>query len=200
MNRRTYLGSLAALTGASSAMLGTGAFSTASVSRGVSIAVSSDDEALLGLKPATPDGPVQIENGALTIDTTTGTADGLNPDSVFTFGSWNKTGSGMEVTHPAFQIINQSTVEQDIEFSYEWDSVAVGNSELRWYFTWKLGGTVYTDEIVVSESEDQGTAFLTGIPAGVAIDIAFRVGSESIKDDLSGTITLRSTDPNAGSN
>jgi len=199
MNRRTYLGSLAALTGASSTILGTGAFSTASVSRGVSITVSSDDEALLGLKPATPSGPVQIENGALTVDTSAGTADGLNPNSVFTFGAWNETGSGVEVTDPAFQIINQSTVEQDIEFTYEWDSAGVGNSELRWYFTWELSGTVYTDEIIVSKSKNQGSVSLIGIPVGVAIDVAFRVDCENPGDDLSGTIVLRSNDPDAGS-
>ena len=193
MNRRTFLGSLTVLTGASASVFGTGAFSTASVSREVTIAVSPDDEALLALQPTRSGGTVRSEDGVLSINTGAGDADGVNPSSLYTFGSWDQTG---EVTDPILQIRNQSRVRQKVEFTYEWDPVATGESELVWYFTWESDGITHTDQIVVSDTNDEATIVASDIPVGQAIGVAFGIDAADPGDELSGDIKLKSSDPN----
>lgn len=173
--------------------MGTGAFSTASVSRKVNIAVSPDDEALLALQPTSPDGTVQIEDGVLTIDTGAGDADGINPYSQYTFGSWNQAGT---VTQPVLQIRNQSRVRQDIEVTYDWDVTTVGESVLTWYFSWKSGTNTQQDTIVVSDSAAEDSVGMSNISVGGAVNVAFQVDAANPGDVLSGEIELESSDSN----
>lgn len=196
MNRRAFLGTLAALAGANAVALGTGAFSTASVDRGVSVSVVSDDEALLALKPTSSNGTIRIEDGVLIINTDTQKANGTNPNSVYTFGSWDETGNGVEVIMPAFRIVNQSRARQNVEFTYEWDPTGMGTSELTWYFTWEVDGTIYTDEILVTDSQSQATVAASNIPVGEGLNVAIRIESGNPEDEIAGTIDLKSTDSN----
>lgn len=88
------------------------AFTSASVSRDVNVAVSADDSAIVGLNPGSLDAASLDSDGALQIDTANGSND-LNVDSTFTYGD----GSNPSTTH-LFSLTNNDSAEHDFTFNY----------------------------------------------------------------------------------
>jgi len=190
MKRRTYLLGLTAAAGGSASVMGTGAFSSVKVERQVSINVAPDDEALLALRAPYSGDIIQIEDGKLTIDATKqGDDEGIEAGSTHKFGKWNPSG---KVVTPAIQVVNQGTQAQNIEFKYSWDSDEIGESSMRWFFSWRPSGQNRKD-FLVDNSRKEASITVPNLTPGNAVDIAFRIDANEAGDDLSGVISLEST-------
>ena len=105
MNRRKFIATLGAATAGTSAAAGTGAFTTVSANRSVSVQVASDSNAFLGLVPGNT-GLVTESGGTLQInlDGTGTAAEGVNFNAVTQIGSHENP----EDDH-AFKIVNRGT-------------------------------------------------------------------------------------------
>lgn len=121
MQRREYL--LAAGGIVASTSIGAVAFTSASAERDVAIEISSDDNAIIGLSPGTTNA-VTLEDDVLEIDTSTETADGLNPDGTFMYGDADDP-----TTVYAFSITNNDPDERTFTLALN-DFTLGGTSEL----------------------------------------------------------------------
>ena len=102
MNRRSFVAALSAVVGGSSALVGTGAFSSVSAERSVSMELANDNTAFLRMKPLPNSNGRSISNGenvALSIPGAAPFSDGSNAegvglDSVYEFENlvrvWNQ--------------------------------------------------------------------------------------------------------------
>jgi hypothetical protein len=89
MNRRKYIPTLCSLAAGSAAMMGIGAFTSASAERSVSVQVAGDESAFLAMRPCdgSPSGAyVDSENGSMQLDltsdnTTSAGGEGVNADA-----------------------------------------------------------------------------------------------------------------------
>lgn len=190
MKRRTYLLGLAGITGGSTLASGTGAFSSVRLERQVSIEVVPDDQALLSLKVPYSGDAIQIEDGELTVDAANeGGDEGVEAGSTRDFGDWNPSG---KVKTAAIQVVNQGSQAQTVEFTYNWDSDEIGDSSMKWYFTWQSTGQ-NKKHFVVDDTQEEASITAQHLPSGEVIDIAFRVDAAEAGDKLSGEISLEST-------
>lgn len=99
--------------------VGSVAFTTASVSRSVQVAVSADDSAIVGLSPGTTNAASLDSDGALQINTSNGSND-LNVDSTFTYGD-----SGAPTTTYLFSVTNNDASQRSFTLDYSGGSGAV---------------------------------------------------------------------------
>ncbi|AKH96611.1 LamG domain-containing protein [Halanaeroarchaeum sulfurireducens] len=113
MNRRKYLATLGTLAGGSAGVMGTGAFTSVSAERAVTVNVAADANAFLGLRPC--DGPngnyvTGASDGAMAIDLSKSngnlTGEGVNPEALSVFDN-------------VFQIANQGTQDVCIDFEVD---------------------------------------------------------------------------------
>ena len=126
MNRRSYLAAIAAAS--TTAVVGTGAFSSVTADRSVAVNVADDANAFLGLKDETDGSFVrQNSSGQLVIDFAAGPAIGVNANArvqIGTFGIFSgpdvlKSEPGGAYNDPAFNILNQGTQTQQVTMSYD---------------------------------------------------------------------------------
>jgi hypothetical protein len=89
MKRRQVLAALGAVSGSSALLTGTGAFTSVSADRAVSVSVADDSDAFLALAPSSgPNGTFATETGgtlALDFSDTDAGGEGLGTDSVYEF-------------------------------------------------------------------------------------------------------------------
>lgn len=190
MKRRTYLLGLAAGTGSAASVLGTGAFTSAKLSRQVSIEVVPDDQALIALKVPYSGDAIRINDGRFTIDAAKGGDDeGIKAGSTRDFGDWNPSG---KVKTPALRVANQGSKPQNIEFKYTWDSDYIGDSSMEWFFSWRPTGK-NKEHFVVDDTREEASITAQNMTPGNPIDIAFRIDAAEAGDKLSGEISLEST-------
>ena len=157
MNRRRLLAVFGATAGASG-ILGTGAFTSVSAGRSVSVDVADDANALLALRDKT-DGEIVRQNGSgqLVIDFGAGSATGINANArvqIGTFGNFSgpdalKTESRGAYNDPAFNIVNQSTQTQQVTMSYDG---AANNCLLAMQMT-PDGGREDRDTLLVADDD-----------------------------------------------
>jgi hypothetical protein len=156
----------------------------------VSIKVVPDDEALLSLRVPYSGDTIQIDDGRLTIDAAKENEDeGVKAGSVREFGDWNPSG---KVKTAAIQVVNQGSQPQTVDFTYNWDSDEIGDSSMKWYFTWQSTGQT-KKHFVVDDTQEEANITAQHLPSGEVIDIAFRVDAAEAGDKLSGEISLEST-------
>jgi hypothetical protein len=190
MKRRTYLLGLAGVSGGSTFVLGTGAFSRVRLEREVSIEVVPDDQALLSLKVPYSGDAIKIEDGELTVDTANeGSDEGVEAGSTRDFGDWNPSG---KVKTAAIQVVNQGSQPQTVEFTYSWNSAEIGDSSMKWFFSWQPTRR-NKKHFVVDDTREKASITAENIAPGKAIDIAFRVNAAKAGDKLSGEMSLEST-------
>lgn len=127
MQRRQFLTSAALL---STGSIGAAAYSTATVSRNVTVALDTDDTAVIGLVPSNQFDAVSLNKGRLTIDTQTGSSTGLNTNASFVYGD-----STSPSTTFAFKLTNNDSVSRDFTFELTGFAGAFGgNSSLTFTF------------------------------------------------------------------
>lgn len=106
MKRRNFIAGLGATAAAGTAVIGSGAFFSAEADRGVSVSVTTEDEAFLAMEPDSPYA-TQVDNNEIRLefgDNGEG-GTGVAPDSVYRF------------PQRVFEITNQGT--QDVGFTIE---------------------------------------------------------------------------------
>jgi hypothetical protein len=190
MKRRTCLLGLAGVSGGSTFVLGTSAFTNVRLEREVSIEVVPDEQALLSLKVPYSGDAIQIEDGELTVDAANeGGDEGVEAGSTRDFGDWNPSG---KVKTAAIQVVNQGSQPQTVDFTYNWDSDEIGDSSMEWFFSWQPTGR-NKKHFVVDGTREKASITAQNLSPGKAINIAFRVNAAEAGDKLSGEISLEST-------
>lgn len=125
MRRRSFVTGAAAFLGAGT--VGSVAFSTATVERDVSIGVTNDTSAALGLTPGVTDIATEDSQGELTIDTSTASYADLNPNSSFSFG----TASSIK-SNNVFSVTDNTGTGPSIQVSYT-DSASATDVSFDFY-------------------------------------------------------------------
>lgn len=121
MQRRKFLIGLGSLTAGAAVATGTGAFTTArQADRPVTVGVQTDPNAQIALIPGDyPD--IQLSNGELELDLTGGDGEGVNIDSVYTWGDPSYSyGDSAAADNYAFAIQNNDEQAYNtLTMSYE---------------------------------------------------------------------------------
>lgn len=143
MERRNFvigLGSLATATA-----VGSVAVTSATVERDVNVAVSSDDQALIGLIPGNTSATELVDGDRLEIDVSTSESAGLNPDALFEYGD-----PSAAETDNLFSLVNNDDEAQ--EFTVEFTPTESGNDGAVTFTLFDGTGTEVGD---VTETQDQ---------------------------------------------
>ena len=208
MNRRTFLATLGTATAGTSAAVGTGAFTSVSANRSVSVRTADDSNALLGLVPGDT-GLVEESDGTLQVNLDgTGTpASGVNFNAVTQVGSHENP----EDDH-AFKIVNQGTQSVMLKLNHyftntEWiGSKDAEQSFIQYTLIDTDGGRstqTFPNDFNTRKEKSLGMPFGTSFESSNN-DRRFNVGEEffvvitidttgseaSLDDDLSGVVEI----------
>lgn len=166
------------------------AFTTATLERGTSINVVSDDQGVIALTDGNSGDVVQIDGstGELRIDFAVGSASGVNVNSTYDLGD-----SADPTNSRAFNITNQDGVSHTIELNYTVsDGSGVGDSQSSVQFeVYDAAGTQ-----VAVEDEESGTASFTaasGETFAVVVLVDTTMSGVDQNSDLSGTLYVTAT-------
>jgi len=173
MRRRTLLGLGAAASGG--LVFGTGAFTTVSAQRSVSVSTAGDADALLSLQPGTENGDfVETDDGTARIDFAAGgLADGLGTDSQYRFDD-------------LLRVQNRGT--QSVFLFTEVDGSSLGDGSL----------SLFTESPDTPLTAANAVELETGeaVPVGAFVDTT---GLETDEFDVDVTITATVEQPDGGS-
>lgn len=179
--RRTAIAIVLMLT-ASAAVFGTSAFTTATVDRGTSLDVVSDDSAVIALAPGSSGMVTKTTDGELTIDAAVSGATGVNGNAAFTLGDNSSANSTY-----GFTITNNAGTSKDINVSYS-GFVDDGKQSLQF----ELYDADNNHLGTVEEGSPSHT--VTGLGDGetvyVVVEIRTTNGDLGKSSDLSGTLTI----------
>lgn len=213
MQRRKFLIGTGALAAGSAAAIGSGAFTAMQAGRDADINVVSDSEGLIALTDETPSDIIrESSNGELLIDfTADGSAGGVNVDSRYQVGEFvaiNKNftpgvpplleGTSSNVmSDPAFNIVNNDTVNHEVGVSYECDASDIGGARLIWQFEDEarqyfidLTGTSTSGSVLVDgKGADPAPEPGDAVHAALFVDTRGYTG-DADDLDLSGTLTV----------
>ena len=174
MQRRKFLIGTAGTALGSSALVGSGAFTTGTLeNREANIDVVHDNRGALRLVDMLPNSDVVgYEDGRLTIDFEAGGADGINTGGVFTLGAWGDDrdpdywdgGESNEfdfiepwtAPNAAFGIENRGTQTYDLTIEYEADADP-GNAELMIHL---YNGGLYDYGMIEIDSSQQSDSIV----------------------------------------
>lgn len=176
MNRRQLLVGLGATAAGGGAAIGTGAFTSVSADRDVSVAVANENNAYLGIEPSPPSSP---NSTFATQDASTSNQIGLNFDDSGNSGS----GVGLSSTYnfdDVFRITNQGT-----QTIYVWANFS--------------GGDLGDDDIwFYPDSNDDrrlndGTNSVVTVPTGETINMGVHVDTNALESASDQTLTATLT-------
>ncbi|UWG50669.1 DUF1102 family protein [Halalkaliarchaeum sp. AArc-CO] len=223
MKRRQFILGLSATAASGATVLGSGAFTSVTAERGISVEVVGDNSAFLRMTPVVhkieevdpDDAPVAEVDGVLTVDTSRPLASGVNADATTWIGTPDPTnesawveedddnidwvGDHTYTPRAAFGVENRGTQEYELTFAYEFDGTS-GSSDIEFHFYngWapQIGGPRDYGSF-----ENEGSLTIEASEG----DASFRLGKRifgSIKietgdvgDDLSGTLTITAEAP-----
>jgi len=178
MERRKFVVGLGALASGSAAAVGTGAFTSVTAERSVSVTVAGDNSAYLGLSAVGPNSDyVDKSSGEVSIsldgleDSSSGSGTGVNPDAT-------------TVIEECLRIENQGT--QEVELDLTGTGVVSAGTSDPGADSDTVG--IYIDNTSSSATEvDDDTAQL---PVGEYVDLSVEVETSSGTGTLSGTLTV----------
>ena len=208
MNRRKFIAALGAATAGTSAAAGTGAFTSVSADRSVSVQVANDSNAFLGL--VSGDTRLVTESGGtlqVNLDGTGTPAEGVNINAVTQIGSQENPKDDY-----AFKIVNQGTQSVMLKLNhYFTDTDWIGGrgseqSFIRYTLIDTDGGRstqAFPNTIKTRKEKSLGMPFGTSFGSS-NYDRRFNVGEEffvvitidttgamaSLNDDLSGIVEI----------
>ena len=187
MNRKQIFAALSAVTLIIVTLSGTGAFSTVSADRDVSISVADDADAFLGIEPTDDaEGVYATEvNGQikLTFDGTGTRAEGLNPDARTSFGQ-------------VFTVTNQGT--QSVNVSVESANKTTGVS----FYIQKRGDRVQlnTSGVVLDPGEQKPVSVIIKSGDGTNVEAVDEVRISAVATQEESGSTPGAGDPDEPSN
>ena len=208
MNRRKFIAALGAATAGTSAAAGTGAFTSVSADRSVSVQVANDSNAFLGL--VSGDTRLVTESGGtlqVNLDGTGTPAEGVNINAVTQIGSQENPKDDY-----AFKIVNQGTQSVMLKLNhYFTDTDWIGGrgseqSFIRYTLIDTDGGRstqAFPNTVKTRKEKSLGMPFGTSFGSS-NYDRRFNVGEEffvvitidttgamaSLNDDLSGIVEI----------
>jgi len=204
VNRREFIVGLCGASVMSSGLVGTGALSSAQVTRRTNIAVVSDSRSIIGLVPNPDVAGVHDNQGELTIDLDD---PGINQSSIYQFGHFTAkhdidTGGGFPFTTDtpskrengdfgsAFLIANQSNNQQQLKISYQLgqtDNKKDDSFDTSYWFEVHRDGSRSallnapahkSATVVLSSGESCGVSFLLDIP------------EDTLGEEITGSLTI----------
>lgn len=196
MKRRTLLFGVGSTAIGGGTLVGSGAFSSASMEREANIDVVNDSDGLLALVDTTESEIVrQTEAGELTIDFTAGSGEGVNVNSEYQIGaiddnvfSEDPLDAGSPQDDPAFQIVNNDTVDHEVGVEYAFENDA-GSSAI--YFQLENSGGE-SAEIWWRDSGDNGLSDTITVTPGESVGVSAYIWTTDgeVGDDLTGALTV----------
>lgn len=178
MRRRNFIAGLGSLTAAGAAAVSTGAFTSVSADRSVTVEVADDDAALLGLEPSPgPNGAYASQSGgtlALDFSDTDAGGSGVGTDSVYQFDD-------------VFRVTNRGTQPVYVWVTLDFSSVGFGPGDV--YF--------YPDRDEDEKLRD-GSDEVLGLGVGQSASVGVYVDSAAVTSGgtLSATIHANADKPN----
>lgn len=181
MAAKLKIGVLVVLVAISSAAFAASASTTGGVDRASNVDVVSDDKGLLSIQDGTTGGLVhQNSTGALEIDFTKGTANGVNTAANFSIGDTTSAN-----TSYAFNVTNQDTTTHSLTFDYSGsDSQDTGdNVQFRLYDS--SGSYLGT-------ASEEGSFAASSVAPGDTVYVVLVVDTHGLDTnaDLSGTLSI----------
>lgn len=169
MNRRGLLIGLGTAAAGTSAIMGTSAFTTVSSPRQVTIRVSEDSEALVGLDAGDPDVVRQKDGGELEI--TTDDFGAFNEDATVEIGNIDDPSDT-----PAFTVTNNFDIDDDVDVTLDLQDFDTGDLTLHYEGNSDSGDF---------DSNDETTETL-----GSTDEISVAIEIDTDENDLSGTLEI----------
>lgn len=170
---------------ASGLVIGSTAFTTATLDRDASIDVVADGNGIIGLEDGTSGGLVTVTNDVLTIDfDPSASGYGVNVDATYELGD-----DGSPTTDMAFNVTNQDTVDHTVQLSYAFDSSDPDDGVANVVYT------VYSSSGTLVATVDEDTTDSFTASSGVTYHVVVTVDTTglSASNDLSGTMTVTAT-------
>ena len=197
MRRRTFLLGVGSTAIGVGTLVGSGAFSSATMEREAKINVVDDSAGVLSLIDTTESDVVhQTEGGELAIDFNQNGAGGVNVNAEYQIGeivdaefsSDEVLDDGSPQTSPAFEIHNRDTVAHELEVEYEFEDGA-GDSMLYVQLE-NADGEI--GEIWWRGSGDNDLSAAVDVDPGetVGVSIYIQTFDGDPDDDLSGSMTV----------
>ncbi|EMA58322.1 hypothetical protein [Halorubrum lipolyticum] len=205
---------LGGLVGTAGLTFGTGAFSSAEITRESNITVVNDSDALLALIPNEEIAGVYTDSGELTIDIGKENG-GVNINSVYQFGEFVKRdgvdhltegtftlvtddnpadiSNNQESLESAFAIVNHTSRELEITVSFKINDDIEDRSDTMYAFELQTSKGNQGERIAKTTSPiDNGTAFTETLSVGDSFGVSFLVNSlgGTTDDEISGTLTV----------
>ncbi|MFC7069036.1 hypothetical protein [Halobaculum lipolyticum] len=176
MKRRTFLAGLGTAAAGTTTAVGTGAFTSVSADRRVSVAVADDSAALVGLEA-----PNELENGEYATDATEGEADTLSVhfDSDAAVGGAGVNANAVSRFDSVFRIVNRGTGFTRFGI----DKTGLANPD-RWEFY------PYGDAVSAYPNWDEGYVG-PGVGVGGTLPVGIRLDTTGGVDLTGGTIVVR---------
>jgi len=212
MQRRKFLVGMGSLAAGGAAAMGTGAFTSATIAdRSVSVGVAEDDTSTVALNPGTNPDITIGEDGELELDLTGDEGEGVNIDSVYTWGSHSNPTSTY-----AFSLTNQDENTFDsVVFKYtlnddSWitNSTTFDNQSYLRFTTYNIGGFASTDMQAPNyalstqnpTSRDMlephnALQFNPGDSWYVVVDVDTTGVDASVDDKIGGSLSIEVSDP-----
>ena len=178
MNRRDLLIGLGTAAAGTSVVMGTSAFTTVSSPRQVTIRVSEDSEALVGLDAGDPDVVKQNDHGELEI--TTDDFGAFNEDATVEIGNIDDPSDT-----PAFTVTNNFDIDDDVDVTLDLQDFDTGDLTLHYEMN--------SD----SDNFDSNGDTTETLGSTEEIDVAIEIDTE--ENDLSGDIEITAEPTEAGS-
>lgn len=178
MNRRDLLIGLGTAAAGTSVVMGTSAFTTVSSPRQVTIRVSEDSEALVGLDAGDPDVVKQNDGGELEI--TTEDFGAFNEDATVEIGNIDDPSDT-----PAFTVTNNFDIDDDVDVTLDLQDFDTGDLTLHYEMN--------SD----SDNFDSNGDTTETLGSTEEIDVAIEIDTE--ENDLSGDIEITAEPTEAGS-
>ncbi|UWG46457.1 DUF1102 family protein [Halanaeroarchaeum sp. HSR-CO] len=207
MQRRKFLATVGSLAAGSAAAIGTGAFTTASADRSVTVEVENDLNSKIALVPGGHSGIEINDDGELEIDLMAPGDNGVNINSTYTWGDpddpaadhafkiVNNDGQDYDDLILGYDLDDDSWVDHSTTYSNEsfirFDAFGEGDPDGYWA-SLKAPNNELGTPIPVSRSmpTSDPVDFEAGQEIYVVIDVDTTGSLATLDDDLTGTLTV----------
>lgn len=192
MRNVTRVGVLALTLILATGLIGATSFTQATLTRDTNIDVVSDTNGYIALEDKLSGDVVREDStGELTIDFTTGSAQGVNVDSIYELGTpgWSDNSTDEQ----AFNITNHDSVTRTINLNYT-IGTAPGDGAGHNATEFQVYDSSGTSLATISE-DDTGASFslTSGETVAVVVIVDSTDGAITQSDDLSGTLNVTAT-------
>jgi hypothetical protein len=207
MQRRKFLIGMGSLAAGGAAAMGTGAFTSATLAdRAVTVGVDSDSSSQVGLLAGDDPDIKETSNGKLALDLSGKDGQGVNVDSVYTWGDHDNP-----TQNYAFALVNNDENNYDtVNFEYvlndaswledNWESyIELTVYRDGWAGKERRFPDPYEPTKTTSANIDSNMIFDSGEVWPVVVDVKTTVDHAEATDDLTGSLSIDVSGPTSSS-